>query len=174
MVVVQRSFALTLFKHRVTSNFEPMAFPPAPPPQMAQATSSFRAATINLQSPDQDSNNIRTVPELIEYNAQYNPNHPFCLQAAENSAIDLSLLVVTHLQLKQAILRCSAWLVANIAELSLPQKSDGGKVVKGTPVALLMDSDIGLLLHLLSLMGLGVPVSAQLLPITSSSVIEFG
>ena len=160
-----------------------MAFPPAPPapppPPLTQATSSFRAATININlrshDDDQDSiDDIRTVPELIEYNAQYNPNHPFCVQATENGATDLSLLVVTYLQLKQAILRCSAWLVANIVELSLPQKSDGGKVVKGAPVALLMDSDIGLLFHLLSLMGLGVPVSAQLLPITSGPVSNLG
>lgn len=113
------------------------------------------------------------MPELIEYNAQYNPNHPFCVQAAEKGATDLTLLIVTHLQLKQAILRCSAWLVANIVELRLPQKSYGGKVVKGAPIALLTDSDISLLFHLLSLMGLGVPVSAQLLPITSGSVLEF-
>jgi len=113
------------------------------------------------------------VPELIEYNVQYNPKHPFCVQAAEKGATDLTLLVVTHLQLKQAILRCSAWLVANIVELRLPQKSYGGKVVKGAPIALLTDSDIGLLFHSLSLMGLGVPVSAQLLPITSGSVLEF-
>jgi acyl-CoA synthetase (AMP-forming)/AMP-acid ligase II len=128
-------------------------------PSMPPTTSStfFSRANINLQT--QDDTSIQTVPELIEYNATNNPHHPFCIQAQKQSQdARPRLLSVSHLQLKRAIAQCQAWLVNTLVELKLPSISSDGTVYKGPPVALYVESDVGLLIHLFSLMSLGVPV----------------
>lgn len=119
----------------------------------------FRRARINLQPPQPDSTDVRTLPELVEFNAEHNPGHLFCLQALKKARDQpQETLAVTQLQLKRAVLQCSKWLVSNIHELRLPERTDGGEVVKGRPVALFMESDVGLIIHILSLLSLGIPV----------------
>jgi hypothetical protein len=107
---------------------------------------------------------IRTLPELIEYNARVNPEHIFCVQARkekEGESNKSEFLTITHLQLRQAISNCSKWLVQNVGELSRPRRDESGVVRKGSPIALLMESDVGILFHLFSCMSLGVPVSSE-------------
>lgn len=125
----------------------------------------FTRAAIDLK----DLNScIRTVPELIEHNATENGEHVFCIQCTKKDQDgSLQFTSISHLQLKQAILRCSAWLKENVPELVLPQKSDEGVFVKGPPAALLVESDVGLFVLKLSLISLGVSVvllSARLSP----------
>lgn len=118
--------------------------------------SSFSRGDITLQPPYSD---IRTLPELIEYNAIRNSDYPFCIQAKKiGQGAPIAFLSISHLQLKRAILECSEWLQENIAELQLPSPMHGGRYVKGPPVALFAESDAGLLIYKLSLIGLGVPV----------------
>ena len=106
---------------------------------------------------------LRSVPELIEHNATQNPHYPFCVQAKKQpQGTPPAFLTVSHLQLKQAILRSTAWLLRTVKELQLPSKAEDGKVVKGAPVALFVESDVGLLIRKLSLMALGVPVHLPL------------
>jgi len=124
----------------------------------------FQRASFDSSCPPENGQ-IRTIPELIEYNARVNPNHPFCLQAQKSTdlfAKKLELLTITHLQLKNAILRCSEWFKESIEGLELPKISSGGKITKGRPVALFIGSDVGMLFHLFALMGLGVPVQIRL------------
>ena len=124
-----------------------------------EAYSSFSRATINLQTSDQAvDEGIRTVPELIEHNAEHNPRHLFCLQARKGTAEPLPL---SHLQFKQSIIQCSAWLVANIAEVTLPRKIDNGLFAKCPPLALFMESNVGLLIYLYSCISSGIPVSTS-------------
>lgn len=66
---------------------------------------------------------------------------------------------VTHLQLAQAVGKCSEWLVQNVGELRRPWRDESGASRKGPPIALLMESDVGILFHLFAFMTLGVPVS---------------
>lgn len=123
---------------------------------MSPSTSApFSKANVNLHT--QENTSIQTVPELIEYNATYNPHHLFCIQAQKQTQDGRTqLLPVSHLQLKRAIVQCQAWLVNTLKELKLPSSSTDGMVC--APVALYVESDVGLLIHLFSLMGLGVPV----------------
>ncbi|MCJ1251516.1 hypothetical protein MMC30_008751, partial [Trapelia coarctata] len=127
--------------------------------------SIFRRAKIDLKSPD---GKVRTVPELIDYNVKHNRNHAFCVQSRKQEGpVPYGFRTISNLELKHAILKCSNWLLTAIAELELPFEGDDGTTFKGLPVALLVDSDFGLLLHLLSMMSLGVPVvllSARLSP----------
>ena len=118
---------------------------------------------------------IRTVPELLNFNALNNPNHPFCIQTLKTSdGSSPTFLEITFAQLKEAVLRCSAWLTANIGELSPPRKDHTNRVVRCFPVALLVDSNVGLLIHEYGLMCLGVPVlllSARLSPSAISHLL---
>ncbi|KAL5051268.1 hypothetical protein BDW71DRAFT_51303 [Aspergillus fruticulosus] len=117
----------------------------------------FQRPVIRLYPATDERGLIRTLPEVIEFNAQANPDHVFCLQAKKRPGGSvLSLVSVTNRQLKQAISQCAGWL-KNHLQLQLPTVVDGS-VKKGAPVALLMESDIGLLIHEMALIGLGVPV----------------
>jgi acyl-CoA synthetase (AMP-forming)/AMP-acid ligase II len=121
----------------------------------------FLPAKICLDPPSPQSSEIRTLPELLEYNSRHNPEHLFCLQAKKRDKnVPYELISVTHLQLKRAVLQCSNWIVSNIPELELPRRQEDGEVVKGRPVALFMESDVGLVIQLLSLLSLGIPVSS--------------
>lgn len=137
-------------------------------PQHLRRHPAFIRPNINLQA--QDETSIQTIPELIEHNAAHNPHHLFCIQTQKRiQSARPELLSISYLQLKRAILYCQAWLLHNITELKLPVIVNGGTVSKGSPVALMVESDVGLLIHLFSLMSLGVPVSA-----VSESILKLG
>ena len=115
----------------------------------------FVPARISPFSKEDRDGSIRTIPELVEYNAKYNADHVFCVQIEKRSN---DSRIITYGQLKQSILHCSRWLVNNIHDLEIPRKNENGEVIKGKPVALFMESNVGILIHLLSLLSLGVPV----------------
>lgn len=121
----------------------------------APPSTPFLAANIQLKLQNPDNRDIRTLPELIEFNAVHNGDYLFCLQAGRQQ----KLQPITHRQLKEAILCCSDWLVANVKELKLPKIQESVTIEKSKPVALLMESDVGLWIYFLSLLSLGVPVS---------------
>ena len=122
----------------------------------------FQRAKIDLQPPTAGSNDIRTIPELVEYNAKHNPDHLFCSQAKRTARDQpLEFISITHSQLKQAIRKLSAWIAQNVPQAVFQNSADGQKT-KGKPVALFMESDAGLVLHLLSFLSIGVPVSLML------------
>lgn len=128
-------------------------------------------AAINLYpNPDDDTKYIQSLPELIDFNAKANSSHVFCIQAhrqkqtSADSArpASLSSIRITNADLKTAILACQTWLIDNVKALQLPVIDvENGTVRKGAPVALLMDSDVGLWIHKMALIGLGVPVSCD-------------
>ncbi|CAJ2505228.1 Uu.00g126220.m01.CDS01 [Anthostomella pinea] len=135
---------------------------------------AFKPAQIDLYGPEH-GDNIRTIPELIQYNAEVNPDALFCLQALKPSSPVVgddrtngqSQTTVTMRELRDAIWRCSQRLKREFAN---PQSDggDGGETMRDAPVALFMDSDLDLLIHLFSLMSLGIPVallSARLSPV---------
>lgn len=123
----------------------------------------FKRAPFDLlrRAPNEETNGdtggpICTVLDLIDFNAEQNPDWPFCLQATTTRATPIE---ITQLQFKQAIVRCSTRLKADIAQLKAPCKDAEGKFVKCQPVALFVESDVGLLIHLFALMSLSIPVS---------------
>lgn len=129
----------------------------------------FDRATIALQdSPTQGGDNhIRTLPELVEYNAIHNSDYPFCVQVrAVNHGVNghsktsngIQTIIISHSQLRKSIQHCSSHLKDTVKELELPVCGNDGTIRKGAPVALFVESDVGLLIYKLSLMSLGVPV----------------
>ncbi|KAL4933194.1 uncharacterized protein BDV17DRAFT_251310 [Aspergillus undulatus] len=118
-------------------------------------------------SPD-EAGYLRKLPEVIESNAVANPNHVFCLQAKQNPDRPFpSLISVTNSQLRDAISRCAGWIQFSVLP-QLPNVADGS-VNKGVPIALLMESDIGLSLPQMSFLGLDVP-ALLLSPRISTSI----
>ena len=105
------------------------------------------------------SSKIRTILDLVNFNAMHNPDHTFCLQELKEFH---ALRHITFRELAQAVRSCSAWLCQQKI-VSPPGGVFGeGAVQQATPVALLMASDIGIFIYLLALMRLGVPVGVDL------------
>ena len=111
-----------------------------------------------------NSISIHTRPDLVDFNAQHNGDHVFCYQARKHDS-GTRLIEITHAQLRDAVLRCQAWLRTHVA----------GHMSKSRPVALFMESDVGLWIHMLALLGLGVPpllLSARLSPHAVQHLLE--
>lgn len=123
-----------------------------------QLKRAFKPADIDLKQP-LTSGSIRTVPELIEYNAKVNPDTLYCVQALKpQDEQTTEASQVSMRQLRDAIWRCSGDLRGGLIGLDDLSASKEGQIpIKPDPVAILLDSDIGLLIHLFSLLSLGVP-----------------
>jgi hypothetical protein len=103
---------------------------------------------------------IKTVPELIHFHARANPEYVFCMQSDfSGEGLDEEFRDVTYTVLEQAVLACQTSIVDTIGQTDLPNRDGYGKIVKRAPIALLMESDLSILLYLFSLLGLGIPVS---------------
>ncbi|KAL2793016.1 hypothetical protein BJX66DRAFT_339232 [Aspergillus keveii] len=135
----------------------------------------FRRPDIKLYPAAHEAGYIRTLPEVVEFNARENPDHVFCLQTKKSpDGLVPTLIPVTNVQLRDAIAQCATWLQSSI-QVQLPTASEDGSVRKGGPVALLLDSDAGLWIHEMALLGLGVPVlliSARLSATAVRSLLE--
>ncbi|KIA75341.1 NRPS-like enzyme [Aspergillus ustus] len=135
----------------------------------------FKRPEIKLYPAAHETGYIRTLPEVVELNARENPDHLFCLQAKKSLDSSIPTLIpVTNAQLRDAVARCAKWLRASL-ELQLLTVSEDGSIKKGAPVALLMESDVGLWIHEMALMGMGVPVlliSARLSATAVHSLLE--
>ena len=102
------------------------------------------------------SQTVRSIPDLIEFNAKQNPKHTFCVQARGLSS-ELSLQEITFSQLQHAIRRCCAWILESI-DGTAAATVHNGVVQKSSPVALLMESDVGLFVHVAAALSLNIPV----------------
>ncbi|KAK0658319.1 hypothetical protein QBC41DRAFT_385820 [Cercophora samala] len=103
---------------------------------------------------------IQSLCELVEFHAENNPEYLFCIQAEKNHGFEeYSLTHVTYAMLKRAITNCCQWLEAQVAALQRRIQDANGDYDHGPPrpVALLMDSDLGLAVYILALMRLGIP-----------------
>ncbi|KAK7912250.1 hypothetical protein PG985_014731 [Apiospora marii] len=99
---------------------------------------------------DGDATRVQSLIELIDFNHAHNASHTFCIQAKS----DGSLSQVTHAEFKAAVSRCATW-AANIFENTVAP--DGIARTDKAPVALLMESDVGLVIHEFALISNGTP-----------------
>ncbi|GAB1313202.1 Adenylate-forming reductase stbB [Madurella fahalii] len=127
----------------------------------------IRPAT-NYASPEKLEGFLHSLPELVDFNAVNNAAHPFCIRAKPTPPFD----TITHGEFKVAVSRCAAWLKENLPlGPALMPKS----VTKMAPVALLMESDFGLVVHEFALMSLGVPplvLSPRLPPVAIGALLQ--
>ena len=98
---------------------------------------------------------IRSLLDLVDFNAFHNPDLLFGLQESKTSA---DLRSITYKELAQAVSRCIGWLndqnLNHISNKLNRQESPP----KPPPVALLMNSDVNIFIYVLALMRLGIPV----------------
>ena len=122
---------------------------------------AFRRPRIRLldEPPKSDKSAIRCLPDLVEYNAAENPNHLFCVQALrrQGSFREDLFRSITFIEFEKSVRRCSYWI----------QSKTGGHLCdrslqKSPPIALFLESDIGLFIHIVALLSLNVPVSLKL------------
>ncbi|EHK17809.1 uncharacterized protein TRIVIDRAFT_194923 [Trichoderma virens Gv29-8] len=122
---------------------------------------------------DSDDEAISTLSDLIRFNSENNAEHIFCIQA-QSEKVDSSLsgdvtyrgVKITFAQLDRAIQQCVLWL------------SDGYSQTfseSGAPIALYVESDVGLLIYLSALQILDIPlllISARLSPDSVAHLLE--
>lgn len=115
----------------------------------------------------EEQQEIESLLDLIAFNVEHNPNHVFCVQASlpkdhnaahgdDNSKnlghIPFDGRPITFRELGVAVAACASWL----NELGLRQLDDQGRP---KPLALYLQSDVGLFILLSALLSLDVPVS---------------
>lgn len=108
---------------------------------------------------------IRTLPDLVDFHAKHNPQHLFCIQTTR----DHTFVSVSYENLQHAIVRCQARLREECG-LHAPTVDADGKLKKCAPVAVLMESHIGLVIYVLACMGMGVPVMLLSARLSSAAV----
>ncbi|KAJ0317677.1 hypothetical protein COL5a_011042 [Colletotrichum fioriniae] len=119
--------------------------------------SSFRTPKVSLEP--SSASGLRTLPELVDFHAENNPKHLFCLQAEVNEAgTGHNFVPLSYETLQRAIICCQAWLKEQTPSLHPPKIEADGSVKKCAPVAVLMESHVGLVICVLACMGMGVPV----------------
>ena len=97
---------------------------------------------------------IRTLPALVDFHGENNPQHLFCFQVTR----DNRFVPVSYERLQHAIVRCQAWLQELAIGLHPPIVDTDGHVNKCAPVAILMESHVGLAIYVFACMAKGIPI----------------
>ena len=97
---------------------------------------------------------ILTLPAIVDFHGHNNPQHLFCLQVER----DNRFVRVSYERLQHAVVRCQAWLKEQTIGLHSPIVDTDGHVKKCAPIAILMESHVGLAIYVLACMGMGIPV----------------
>ena len=97
---------------------------------------------------------IRTLPALVDFHGEINSQHLFCFQVER----DNRFVPVSYERLQHAIVRCQAWLREQAIGLHPPIVDTDGHVKQCAPVAILMESHVGLAIYVLACMCQGIPV----------------
>ncbi|CAZ81322.1 unnamed protein product [Tuber melanosporum] len=134
----------------------------------------FRRPRFSLleRLPTDQDDNIRTYPELLAFNAKYNPSHIFCLQGVKDH--NAPPVPITFAQAQLSVERCMGWLSKSVEGIHSPREVDG-KVGKAAAVGILMGSDVGVIIYMMALLSLGVPVvllSARLTPVAIAHLLK--
>ncbi len=112
--------------------------------------STFIRPHINIGYGNDHPDGVNSLPELIEFDSEHNPDHIFGLQSR---AGDASPFEITFAKLQTAVEHASGWLVQSGATTG--RTSRGTKV---PPVAILLGSDIGIFIYMAALNRIGTPV----------------
>lgn len=104
---------------------------------------------LNDEALEHDS--INSLPQLIRHNAAYNPDRIFCIQGQEGLERQLP---ISFKELEDAVSACSMWVVDQLGPSSEAPESRMKR-----PVALYLESDVGLFIYIAALLASNIPVS---------------
>ncbi|KAI0322050.1 hypothetical protein OF83DRAFT_1096462 [Amylostereum chailletii] len=136
---------------------------------MTTQVKAFVRPCLNAGHSSNTPNVIRSLPELIEFNAQHNSEHVFGAQMRSGNGPS-QWLRMTFSDLQTAAERASAWLMQCGATR---ERLSRDKSVP--PVAIFLGSDITIFLYMAALLRIGTPVlllSARLTPLAIVHLIK--
>ncbi|KAK5631479.1 hypothetical protein RRF57_007193 [Xylaria bambusicola] len=117
---------------------------------------------------------ISSLPQLIQFNARENPNHIFALQSELNKDSltgrrenSYNAIAINFKQLDLMVCCCADW----IQRVATPANQNGG-LVKQQPVAIFLESGVGLFLHLAALLSLNIPILLVSVRLSSTSILH--
>lgn len=131
---------------------------------MASLSETFQRAPFDLFLDESvaTADSIRSLPDLIHFNAIHNPHLPFCIQFRQSKRGALEKEVeevhVTFSELATAIERCCVWILSNLEGIHSARLTSDGSVQKGPPVALFLESGVTLFVYMMALLTMNVPV----------------
>ncbi|KAI0551133.1 hypothetical protein F4679DRAFT_594173 [Xylaria curta] len=108
---------------------------------------------------------ISSLPDLIRFNARENPHHVFALQSELREAVtesedDRYGVQITFKQLDEMVSACGSWIRKAVVSSNQYTKLD-----EKEPIAIYLESGVGLFLHLAALLSMNIPallISARL------------
>lgn len=106
---------------------------------------------------------LRSLPDLVYFNAISNPHHVFCLQTSRSRAEPAKLhsTPITYHQLGCAVESCCSWLLQEISCAHPAVLTDDFAVRKAPPIALFLESDVGLFIYMIAVLTLNIPVRSH-------------
>lgn len=106
-----------------------------------------------------DPTQLKTLPDLIDFNSTYNPDHTFALQEVRHGGKQLDLIKISFRDLKAATVACARYLQK--LHPNVQQQHDDATTEQQSskrPIALFHESDVTLFVHLAALVYLDIPV----------------
>lgn len=105
---------------------------------------------------------IRSLPDLIHFNATHNPNLLFCIQLKQSTKPGLDNEVeevrVTFSELAAALEQCCVWILSTVKGIHPAHLTSDDTVQKSPPVALFLESGVTLFVYMIALLTMNVPV----------------
>ncbi|KAF8059573.1 hypothetical protein FPV67DRAFT_1633230 [Lyophyllum atratum] len=132
------------------------------------AGSTFIRPHINIGYGQDHPSGVRSLPELIEFDASHNPDHIFGFQNRVGD--DVSPYEITFSHLQSGVEYASSWLVT--AGCTTGRTRRGQQVA---PVGILLGSDIAIFIYIAALLRIGTPVlllSARLTPVAIAHLLK--
>ncbi|KAI0437521.1 hypothetical protein F4803DRAFT_565987 [Xylaria telfairii] len=121
----------------------------------------------SLVDSDISESNISSLPDLIRFNANENPRHIFALQSElkaptsiESEDDSYGAIQITFKQLHQMVHGCATWIRKTVIS-----NNGDGEHGGQAPIAIYLESGVGLFLHLAALLSMNIPallISARL------------
>lgn len=105
-----------------------------------------------------DEPTVRTLVELADHNAVYNPEHMFCIQQVQTKS-GLQFVQITYRLLKAAVYLYSRRILQQFRDLAIPVDNDFQSDRQG-PIAILLEGDVDVLIYTLATQSLHRPVSS--------------
>ena len=131
---------------------------------MGSLSETFQRATFDLLL-DQNvatADTIRSLPDLIHFNAVHNPEFLFCIQFrdVEKGPVgkEVEEVHVTFSELAAAIEQCCVWMLSKLEGIHPARLTGDGSVQKGPPVALFLESGVTLFVYTMALLTMNIPV----------------
>lgn len=126
--------------------------------QVLDTMMPFRRPSIELYSPfalnERDA--IRSFPDLIDFNARYNPDHVFTLQEERENGQLRGFAKITFAKLRQLVGESVTYIQENT--VGITSKLAGGIPQKHRAIALFLESDLTLFVYLCALLQMNIPV----------------